>query len=190
MLVELDARQRQKIVDQPAHAPGFHAHDVEEAFARVGIVLGVAAQRVDEAADRGQGRAQFVAGIGDEIGAHLLGAAHGGQIVQLNQHQARIGRRHCGPHARDKGFVMALDRHQKTESDGFRLAARQHAVDRFQHRRRAQHGRDVFSLRAGAQQHFGGAVGEQHMAGGVEHDDGIGEAFENIAHHARQAWAR
>ena len=41
MLVHLDAAQRQKIVDQPAHAGGFHAHDVQELFARQGVVLGM-----------------------------------------------------------------------------------------------------------------------------------------------------
>ncbi len=43
MLVHLDAGQRQKIVDQPAHARRFHAHDVEELVARHLIVLGMAA---------------------------------------------------------------------------------------------------------------------------------------------------
>ncbi len=72
MLVLLDARERQQIVDQAAHAASFHRHDVKELVARFRVFLGVAFQSLDEAGERGQWRAQFVARIGDEIGAQLL----------------------------------------------------------------------------------------------------------------------
>ena len=48
------------------------AHDAEELFPRLGVVGGRPEQRVDEADQRGQRRAQFVAGIGDEIGAQRI----------------------------------------------------------------------------------------------------------------------
>ena len=38
MLVQLDPRQRQQIVDQPRHARGLLAHDAEKALARGGVV--------------------------------------------------------------------------------------------------------------------------------------------------------
>ena len=47
-------------------------HDAEKALARLGILLGRPLQRIDEAGQRRERRPQFVAGIGDEIGAHFL----------------------------------------------------------------------------------------------------------------------
>ena len=70
VLAHLHARQRQQIVDQPRHALGLLAHDLEEALARLRVVLGRPLQRLDEAAQRGQRGPQLVAGVGDEIGAH------------------------------------------------------------------------------------------------------------------------
>ena len=117
MLVLLDPGQRQQIVDQPAHAPGLHAHDVEEFLARLGIVLGVALERVDEAGDRGQRRAQLVAGIGDEIGPRLLGPLACRQIVEQQRgHLRRLGG------AADMGLVIAFHRHMHREFDRGRLA--------------------------------------------------------------------
>ncbi|MNN45632.1 hypothetical protein D3C81_1599780 [compost metagenome] len=75
MLVQLDPAERQQVGDQASHAVGLDGHDVEELVARLGIVLGVALQRLDEARQGGQGRAQFVAGVGQEIDAHHLHAA-------------------------------------------------------------------------------------------------------------------
>ena len=97
--VELDARQRQQIVDQPRHAPRLLLHDGEEAIARLGVVAGRALQGLDEAGQRRQRRAQFVAGVGDEVGAHLFDAAQRRQIMEDHQHQigpARFGSRLTG----------------------------------------------------------------------------------------------
>src|ERR687897_762940 len=44
MLVLLDARQHQKVVDQAAHALGLLGHDAEEALARADIIARRAAQ--------------------------------------------------------------------------------------------------------------------------------------------------
>ena len=49
-------------------------------------------QRLDEAGERGERRAQLVAGIGDEIGAHLLDAADRRQIVERDDDDRRCGR--------------------------------------------------------------------------------------------------
>ena len=67
-----------QVVDQPRHAGGLALHDGEELGARHGIVLGGALQRLDEAEQGRERRAQFVAGIGDEVGAHLLDPAQAG----------------------------------------------------------------------------------------------------------------
>ena len=85
----LDPRQRQQVVDQPRHAPGLLGHDVEEPGSRRSIVPRRALQRFDEAEQRRKRRAQFMAGIGDEIGAHALDAARLSQIVQRQRNPAR-----------------------------------------------------------------------------------------------------
>ena len=57
----------------------------EEPVAGDGIVLGVAAQGLDEAGERGQGRAQLVAGVGQEIDAHALRPARVGLVAQHHE---------------------------------------------------------------------------------------------------------
>ena len=52
-----------------------------------GVVAGVAAQGLDEAGQRGQRRAQLVAGVGQEVGAGALGAAQLGLVAQGKQGQ-------------------------------------------------------------------------------------------------------
>ncbi len=87
VLVQLDPAQRQQIGDQPPHAVGLDGHDVEKLVARLGVVLGVALQGFDEARQRGQGRAQFVAGVGQEVDAHHFHAAGVGLVAQGQQGQ-------------------------------------------------------------------------------------------------------
>ena len=109
---QFDPRQRQQIVDQPRHPRRLRVHDAEKALARLGVVLGRALQRIDEARQRRQRRAQFMAGIGDEVGAHFLDPAQRRLVVERHQH-AFVGaaeqRRHR--HRRDDQFHPAIDRH-------------------------------------------------------------------------------
>ena len=61
----------------------------EEAFAVVGIdLVGLLAQRLGIADERRQRRAQLVAGVGDEIDAHLLGGARLAAIDEADQARA------------------------------------------------------------------------------------------------------
>ena len=92
MRAQLDARQRQQIVDQPRHAPGLRLHDAEEPLARRRVVARRALQRVDEAGERGERRAQLVADIGDEIGAHVLDAADRREIMDGDDDDAGAAR--------------------------------------------------------------------------------------------------
>ena len=82
MLVELDPRQGQEILDEPRHASRLLVHDGKKPLARFGIVARRPEQGVDEAGERRQRGAQFMARIGDEIGPHLLGALEFGNVVQ------------------------------------------------------------------------------------------------------------
>ena len=90
MGVELDARERQQIVDQPRHARRLRLHDGEKALARRRIVARRSLQRLDEAGERGERRAQLVARIGDEIGAHLLDPPQRREIAERHQHEVRL----------------------------------------------------------------------------------------------------
>ena len=69
---------------------GLAAHDAEELLARLGVVAGVVLQRLDVADDRGERRAQLVAGVGDEVRAQLLGAAGLGAVLDLDD-DLRLG---------------------------------------------------------------------------------------------------
>jgi hypothetical protein len=82
MRPELDARERQEIVDQTRHSAGLRLHDVEEALAGRGIITRRPLQGLDEAGQCRKRRAQFMAGIGDEIDAHLLDAAVRREIMK------------------------------------------------------------------------------------------------------------
>ena len=84
----------------------------------------MALQRVDEAGHRGQRRAQFVAGIGDEIGAHLLGCASS-PVRSCSSSVVTDG---SLADARRIGLVVPLDRHAEGEFD--RCWARRSAVSR------------------------------------------------------------
>ena len=94
MRIHLDAAQRQEIVDQPLHALGLAAHEIQESLARHLVVLGRTLQGLDEAEKRGERRAQFMAGIGHEIGAHALDLLFARQVLenQENRRAVRPGR--------------------------------------------------------------------------------------------------
>ena len=109
MLLLLDARQRQEIVDQPRHAPALLAHDGKESVARLRVVARRALQGLDEAEQRGERRAQFVAGVGDEVDAHPLDAARLGQIAQGQQRRDDLAA--VGGERRDGDLEQPLDRH-------------------------------------------------------------------------------
>lgn len=110
---QLDARERQEVVDQPRHAQGLHPHDAEEALPRLGVVPGRALQGLDEAEQRSEGRAQLVAGIGDEIDPHRLEALGRGEVAQ-EQHDVRPGPPGLAAlHRADLHLEGALGRHPR-----------------------------------------------------------------------------
>ena len=111
----LDARQRQQIIDEARHAQRLLAHDGEKLHARSRIFARRALQRLDEAHERGERRAQFVAGVGDEIGAHALGAHRLGQVG----HRDGDGERAIERDAGDAHVEDLLDRHALEPAHGF-----------------------------------------------------------------------
>ena len=71
--LRLDPAQMQQVLHQPVHPPGLGRHGGQKTVARRRILPRRAAQGFDEAQQRGQGRAQFMADIGHEIAPHLFG---------------------------------------------------------------------------------------------------------------------
>ena len=66
--------------------PVWLVHDLQELLARRRVVAGRPAQRLDEARNRGERRAQLVAGIGDEVGAHAVDPARLALVLE-HQHE-------------------------------------------------------------------------------------------------------
>ena len=92
MFVELDPAERRQVGDQPRHAVGLGLHDAQELLAGRRIVLGVAAQGLDEAGQRGERGAQLVAGVGQEIDAGALHPANFCLVVKGEQRHLRAVR--------------------------------------------------------------------------------------------------
>ena len=91
VLGQLDARQAEQVVDQPVHPRRLLRHDAEEALLRRRVVGRRAAQRLDEADQPGQRRAQLVAGIGDEVGAHAFHRALARAVRQHHDGPPAVG---------------------------------------------------------------------------------------------------
>ncbi|HEX7968474.1 MAG TPA: hypothetical protein VF502_09655, partial [Stellaceae bacterium] len=173
MLVHLDARQRQQIVDQPRHALRLLGHDGEEAVARRGVVARRAAQRLDESGERGERRPELVAGIGDEIGAQSLAALDRGQIVEREHGGGALGA--VRPDRRQPRREMALDRRRDVELDNARRLALEHRVGGGEHGGMTHRQRQVAIEKAHAEDLVGGGVGAEDAAPLVEQDQRIGQ---------------
>ena len=122
MGLELDAAQRDQIVDEPRHAPRLLDHDLEEALAGLPVVAGSTLQRLDEAQQRGQRRAQLMADVGDEIDAHALDPLGLGEVAQHDQQQGLPAAGLSGADGRDPALEPAVDRDALEIGDGLRRA--------------------------------------------------------------------
>ena len=179
---QFDPRQRQQIIDQPRHPRRLGMHDAEEALARLDVVPGRSLQRVDEARQRGERRAQFVAGIGDEIGAHFLDPAQRRLVVEGHQH-AFVGAAEHGRHRhrRDDQFHPAVDRHVVEIGGAPRFRARDRLAQRGDDFGRAQRELGELVLAQRRRQLRRGGIEVKHAAGAVEQHRGIGHAGDDGA---------
>ena len=124
---------------------------------RLGIAARRALQRFDEAAQRGERRAQLVAGIGDEIRAHPLDAPRLGDIAEGEHEELLAGIvslfRRCGPHDIDR-----VRRHAFGMLDLVRFAGGDGFAHHVENAGRAQPRRKIGIGRNGAERLFGGAI--------------------------------
>ena len=185
----LDARQRQEVVDQALHALRLPPHDVEEPLPRLGIVAGRALQGLDEAQHGGQRRAQLVARIGDEIGAHGLETPGRGEVAEEQDDPGldigMAGR--IGLQRADMDLEGPLGRDPLRILDPQGLPRVEHLLDAVEHIRAAQgEGQGMPCLQAG-QERVGGLVGLEHHRPRVDQDDGIRDMGQNRLGDARSA---
>ncbi len=179
MLVQLDAAERQQIVDQPRHAQRLLAHDGQEPVAGGDVVLGVATQGLDEAGQGRERRAELVAGVGQEVGPHALVAPGVGLVAHAEQGQALgpLGGEGLGDRAPDPVQRAALLEHRLGLD-----AAVEGLLEGLQHLRIA----DI-----GGQQAAGALQAQQFARRGVgEHQAGLASALAHVAgqqHRIRQA---
>jgi hypothetical protein len=173
MLVELDARQGQEVVDQPRHAACLGQHDAEEAVARLGIVAGGPLDRLDEADDGGERRAQFVAGIGDEIGPQLFQPPLLREVAQRQQDEvgaAAVARLGCDGDGRRLDAEPAGDGHPLGIVDDLRAVAGERAAHDLDHFRRPQRQGERLAAPQRRQQRRGAGIVGAHGELRVEQD--------------------
>ena len=132
-----------QIVDEPRHALRLLAHDPQEALARLGIVARRTLQRLDEAQQRGERRAQLVTGVGDEVGAHAFDAPRLGQVAQRDDRGGRIS---FDAKRRDQRLEPAFDGQPLDPQRLFGASALEHPAERVQHIGRAQASRQRLAL--------------------------------------------
>ena len=156
VLVELDARQRQEILDQTRHPRRLPAHDREKPLARFGVIARRPAQGLDKAGQCGERGAQLVTRIGDEVGAHLFGTLQFGNVVQAQHRDRAVGRGLVD--AGKAGAQLALDRDGQGELNHARGFTAQHFIRRRQQDRVAQGRGEVAWWRRDADKIRGGGV--------------------------------
>ena len=164
-----EARQREEIIDQPRHARRLVLHDLEEMIARRCVVPGRPPQGLDEAGDRGQRRAQFMAGVGDEIRAHAVDPPRLALILEYDDEEASApadGR--CG----DPIDALDGDALDIIDDLGGR-AARTHTLDRRLHLGRAEFEQQRHARPERAEGRAGRVVGLDGDARRVEDDQRI-----------------
>src|SRR5262249_49815005 len=128
-----DTREREQVIDQPRHAARLSFHYFDDPFARYRIVARRALQGIDKAGERGERRAQFVAGVGDEIGAHLLDPPQRREILPADKTEATLeaGRGAGQSDGRDRAREPAVDWYAFKEFHPLRLVGRDGAPDGF-----------------------------------------------------------
>ncbi len=124
---------------------------------------------------RGERRAQFVAGIGDEIGAHFLDPAQRREVVKGHQHQIGLRRARLALDRHHDGLEPAVERHALGIDDALLFALRRGAADGLDQFGHPQRERNRLALPQRRRQRAGALVERQHAAVAVERDDRIGQ---------------
>ena len=87
----IGAGEQQQVLHQPPHALGLGLHEAADALDVLAAGMPLAAEHLELAPDRGQGRAQLVRGVGDEAALASEG------ILQPVEHVIEGLGQHAGP---------------------------------------------------------------------------------------------
>ena len=179
MLLLLDSRKREQIVDETRHAPALIAHDRQELVARPRVRVRRALQGLDEAEQRGERRAQFMAGVGDEVGAHALDAPRFREIAHgQKRRDDLVG---LGGERGDADLEQPLDGHALAPERGLRLARQFDVPDRIDDIGRAQRQHERFANPQRGQQRERGLVGGGGASVLADDDRGLGHRAQQLA---------
>ena len=179
MFFHFNARKVQQIINQPAHAITLFGHDAKEALLRGGVIGGGAAQGFNKAKQARERRAQFMAGIGDKIGARPLNGRFTAAINQQNQQPPAISQRRIKRH--DAGRDLARYRHGQMEFGGDGMAFGQSIIHGGSQHRMAEQRRRIRPLPGRFRPQHGPRcrVRAQHGAFGGKQQNGLRQVFQN-----------
>ena len=177
VFLQLDAREREQVADEARHAPALVVHHLQEPVLGLGIVARRAAQGFDAADQGGQRRADLVAGVGDEIDAHLFGAPHGGDVVQGHHHRRAAVAAHG--QGRDIDRIGPLDMARgQADLRALAVVVGQCCIDRLGQCRIAHDAGQIAPGGVLAEQAAPGAVQAHHAAVARQQQQGIGQRVE------------
>ena len=166
-----------QIVDQPRHAPSLRLHDAEEPVARGRIVARRPLQRVDESGDGRKRRAKLVADIGDEVGAHAVGAADRREIMDGDDDDpGAAGTVAAERNGSDKRLRPAWRRQPRGELDALRLAGLVCGADRLDQFRHAERNRRRLAAAQRRRERGGLGIEGDDAAVLIEHRHRIGHS--------------
>ena len=117
-----------------------------------------------------------MAGVGDEIGPHLLDAPQRREIVEGHQHQIGPVQFRLTLHRLHDHFKPAIERHALGILDALLFSAGIGAADRLDQFGHAQRKRHRFALAQGRRQRTRPVIERQHSPIPIERDDRIRQA--------------
>ena len=142
--------------------------------ARLGVVARRAGQRLDEAGQRRERRAQLVAGIGDEVRAHAFDHQLLGELAQSDQ---RRGAR-AQPDRHDLDPERARRRSRQVQVELGRAVPLQRLVDRGEDAGIAQAGLEQLADRIVTEQPRRSGIRARDDAAVVDHQERIGQGVQ------------
>ena len=183
VLALLDAAEREQILNELRHARHLRLHCGEEFIARFFILVFELFDDFEIADQCCQRRFEFMAGMGDEIAAHLVGQSDVGFFLEADEEEglhaaARRQRRFDGDMkiALDRHHDMPFDRARRAIFEAFRKSV-QH--DRIAHNGGYGQGAQVLALKQAAR----GAIAEPDFAIHADKEDGVGDEISGIPAH-------
>ncbi len=168
----LDAREVEQLVREERHALDLAADAAQEGGLLVRLQV-AQFQRLHERADGGDGRAQFVRDVADEVAADVVDALHGGEIDEHEQRRpaAPVGHGHG---QRAQGDAIAPEGDHLRRRGAFARERAAHERVQLVVARALDEGASDHLALLHAQQGEGGGVGVLHVRVRIDGHDAVG----------------